>query len=75
MDHNSFLNAARREGLKEGRVEGRAEGEKMGTIHLCERMLNRPLTPKESLEGMSLEELTRLADELQALALKDRPIG
>ena len=35
-------------------------------IHLCERLLNRPETPREQLVRLSLADLTRLADELQA---------
>jgi predicted transposase/invertase (TIGR01784 family) len=57
-------------GMKVARLEGRAEGEKIGIIHFCERMLNRPQTPTEQLAGLSLDELTRLADELQAQVLK-----
>lgn len=40
-------------------------GEVLGRIHLCERRLNRPLTAKEDLRGLTLEELTRRADELE----------
>jgi len=38
------VKVARMEGREEGRSEGRAEGE-IGRIHLCERLLKRPLTP------------------------------
>ncbi len=61
LDYNTGLKVAR----LEGREEGRAEGEKIGMIHAFERLLNRPQTPTEQLAGRSLEELTRLADELQ----------
>jgi hypothetical protein len=57
-------------GLKIARMEGRAEGELIGTIHLCERLLQRPLTPTEQLVSRSLEQLIQLADELQAQVLK-----
>jgi hypothetical protein len=56
---------------KEGREQGRAEGEQIGRIHLCEQFLNRPLTPTEQLLGRPLEELVKLADELQAQVLKE----
>jgi hypothetical protein len=56
-------------GLKVARMEGRTEGE-IGRIHLCERLLNRPLTPTEQLASQSPEELIQLADELQAQVLK-----
>ena len=40
-------------------------GEKIGIIHFCEELLNRPKTPKEQLATLSLEELTRLAEGLE----------
>ena len=43
----------------------RVEGE-IGRIHLCERLLNRPLTPTEQLASRSLEDLIQLAEDLQA---------
>jgi predicted transposase/invertase (TIGR01784 family) len=66
LDFNTAVKVAR----LEGREEGRAEGELIGRIHLCERLLNRPLTPTEQLASRSLEELIQLADELQAQVLK-----
>jgi predicted transposase/invertase (TIGR01784 family) len=59
MDQISFLNAARREGREEGKL--------MGRIQLLERWLQRPQTPEEELAALSLEELTRRADDLEAL--------
>jgi hypothetical protein len=50
----------------------RLEVEKLGVIHLCEDLLQRPHTPAERLAGLSLEELTRLADALQAEIHKQR---
>ncbi len=83
LDHNSSLNAAKQEGFgmgqekgrEEGREEGRVEGQKIAiirNIRFCEHMLNRPVTPTEQLETLPLEELNRLAEELQAQALKRR---
>lgn len=78
LDYNTGLRAARLEGLDEGRMvgldegrnvgldEGRNVGERIGAIHLCERLLQRPETPTAQLAAMSLEDLTRLANELQA---------
>jgi hypothetical protein len=57
------------EGREEGRSEGRAEGE-IGRIHVCERLLNRPLTPTEQLLSRSLKDLIQLADDLQAQLFK-----
>jgi predicted transposase/invertase (TIGR01784 family) len=59
-------------GLKVARLEGRAEGEKIGIIHFCEQVLHRPETPTEQLAGLSLEELTRIAGELQEQVLQRR---
>ena len=70
LDYITGLKAARLEGHEEGRSQGRAEGE-ISRIHLCERLLKRPLTPTEQLTSRSLEQLIQLADELQAQVLKD----
>jgi predicted transposase/invertase (TIGR01784 family) len=75
LDYNTGMKAARMEGREEGRQEGRQEGESLGQargeqigrIHAYERLLLRPETPTEQLAGLSLEELTRRADELLAL--------
>jgi predicted transposase/invertase (TIGR01784 family) len=80
LDHNTGLKVARMEGREEGRVEGREEGReegltkgvKIGMIHFSERLLNRPQTSTEQLAGLSLEDLTRLADDLQEQLLKQR---
>ena len=63
------FNTAMKVSHMEGRLEGRQQ-EKIGTIHLCERLLNRPETPTEQLVSLSLEELTRLANELESHLLK-----
>src|SRR6266404_134471 len=76
LDYNTGLKVARMEGVEEGREqgreqgrqEGRMEGEKAGVIrliHLCERLLNQTETQTEQLAGLSLEALSRLADDLQ----------
>jgi hypothetical protein len=74
LDYNTGMKVARMEGLEEGLEEGRKEGllkgEQIGRIHVCERLLQQPETPKEQLVALSLEELTRRADELQALLLQ-----
>jgi hypothetical protein len=58
LDYNTGLKVAR------------MEGEEIGRIHLCERLLKRPLTPTEQLVSRSLEDLIRLAEELQAQVLQ-----
>ncbi len=76
LDYNTGMKAARMEGETEGEikglVKGRAEGERIGEIHLCERLLQRSETPSEQLQLLSLEELTRLAEEIQAEVLSGR---
>ena len=60
LDYNTGLKVAR------------LEGEKIGIIHFCEQVLHRPETPTEQLAGLSLEELTRIAGELQEQVLQQR---
>jgi len=57
-------------GMKVARLEGREEGVQIGAIQLCERLLQRPPTAPEQLAKMSLAELTRLAEGLQAQLLQ-----
>ena len=75
LDYNSGIKAARLEGQEDGRTEGLAKGRvegKIGEIHLCERLLQRSETPSEQLQRLSLEELTRLAEDLQVQLLGQR---
>ena len=73
LDENTLVRVAHMEGRAQGREEGRAQ-EKMASlvwnIHFCEQLLHRPQTPREQLAARSLEELARLAEELQGQALK-----
>jgi predicted transposase/invertase (TIGR01784 family) len=71
LDYNTGLKVARLEGLEEGLQEGLQKGlqkgqaaEKIHTIHLLERKLERPETPAEQLAERSLEELSQLVDRL-----------
>jgi predicted transposase/invertase (TIGR01784 family) len=59
-------------GMKVARMEGRMEGEKVGIIHSFERLLNMPETPSDKLMALSMEELSRLADDLYARVLTQR---
>jgi predicted transposase/invertase (TIGR01784 family) len=68
MDYNTGLKVAR----MEGREEGLQRGEKIGTIRLCERLLQRPETPTPQLAQLPLEDLTRLAEDLQDQVLKQQ---
>lgn len=52
-----------------GLREARKIGEKIGMIHSYEQILQKPETASEDLEKMSMEELSRIADELRAQVL------
>ena len=67
LDYNTDMYAARMEGL----IEGFAEVMQKTAIHFYERLLGRRETPNERLEGMSLADLTHLANELRRQALKE----
>jgi predicted transposase/invertase (TIGR01784 family) len=60
LDYNTGLKVAR------------LQGQQIGIIHLCERLLNRPETPSEQLAALSMEALTRLAEDLQGQVLKQK---
>jgi predicted transposase/invertase (TIGR01784 family) len=74
LDYNTDMKAARLEGLAEGeakgkikgKIEGLAEGKIIGVIQFCERLLKRPETPMEQLQSLSLDELTKLVDDLRS---------
>ena len=61
LDYTSGLNSARR--------QGRMLGEIIGTIHTCEEMPQRPVTPEEQLLALSLEDLKRRAEDLKRQAM------
>jgi flagellar biosynthesis/type III secretory pathway protein FliH len=58
-------------GREEGREEGVAKGEYIGRIHAYERLLKRPQTPSDDLVQLTLDELRRRADELEAELTKE----
>jgi hypothetical protein len=45
--------------------EARQAGESIGVIRFCENLLKKSQTPAEQLARLPLEELTRMADDLQ----------
>ncbi|MCI0681046.1 MAG: PD-(D/E)XK nuclease family transposase [Gemmataceae bacterium] len=56
------------QGVKQGIEQGVEHGAKQGEIrriHSFERLLKRPQTPTESLLGLSIDDLTKLADQLE----------
>jgi hypothetical protein len=71
LDYNTGMTVARMEGRVEGEVAGQARGI-ITMIHVSERLLNRPQTPAEQLAALALEDLTRMAEELQTHLLKQR---
>jgi predicted transposase/invertase (TIGR01784 family) len=54
---------------KESLEEGRKQGKLMERIRFCQLLLKQAQTPEEELETLSLEDLARLADELQRQVL------
>jgi predicted transposase/invertase (TIGR01784 family) len=67
LDFKTGLKVARLEGLEEGLQQGLQQGqvaEKIHTIHLLERKLDRPETPTDQLAQRSLEDLSQLVDQL-----------
>ena len=80
LDYNSGLKGARLEGEAEGLAKGRAEGKaeglvkgnKIGAIQVYERLLQQPQTPTDLLQSLSLDELTKLAADLQNQVLSQR---
>jgi flagellar biosynthesis/type III secretory pathway protein FliH len=72
-DHHMFFTEGRREAWQEGYQEGFEEGLRealaerlVRMIRVIQRFLGRPVTPAEELLGQPLEELDRLAQELEA---------
>lgn len=68
-DARAALADARRQGIDEGRRQGIDEERRKNwenQIHLYERWLRRPETPKEQLRGLPAEELERLVKVLEA---------
>jgi len=70
MDQISAINAARLHGERAGREQGELIGREIGVIHLCQGLLNQPVTPKEKLLTLSVEELARLASDLRKQVVK-----
>lgn len=52
-------------GREEGREKGQEEGLFIGRIQSCQRLLQRPVTPKSELAEMPLHHLKNLADTLE----------
>jgi len=67
LDYDTGLEAAHLEGRREGDARGNIK-----VIHFCERLLHLPQTSAAQLAALTLEELTRLAEELQKNVLEQR---
>ncbi len=68
------IEQGRIEGRTEGRIEGLRKGEEkakkaelIGKIHLAQRLLKRPLTPKKKLLAQSPKELRAMLKQLEAM--------
>jgi hypothetical protein len=69
IDYNWGLKAAKREGREEGIEIGEARGEAKSlrkTIHFCQLILSIPQTPLAELELLGVNELDKIATELQS---------
>ena len=63
---------ARLKGMRDqssSRFGEREMGKLMGEIRVCQLLLKQPQTPEEELEKLSLDDLSRLADQLRKQAL------
>ncbi len=60
------------QGFAKGYADSHAKWDKIGMIYVLERLLKLPQTPTEQLAGQTLEDLTRLANELEARLVKSR---
>ncbi len=59
-----WMNHGREEGLEKGLKQGLEQGRLIGSIQTCKKILGEPLD-EAALRHMSLQELQRLAAELQ----------
>jgi hypothetical protein len=51
--------------IREATENGIDRGELIGTIRLCEKLLKQAPTPTQRLRALPLDELNRLAEQLQ----------
>jgi predicted transposase/invertase (TIGR01784 family) len=63
LDWNTSMKVSHMQGLAAGKIE---------VIHAFEQVLQRPETPTEQLLRLSLDDLSRMADDLKAQVLKQR---
>jgi hypothetical protein len=70
-DQRAFVEDARR-AKQEALEQGLETGEYVGRIHFGERVLKRPLTPSDDLVDLSLDELRRRAEALEAEVMQDK---
>jgi flagellar biosynthesis/type III secretory pathway protein FliH len=72
-DAISQLEEAREDGLEKGRQEGRQEGLERGVlmerVRFSQQILNRPVTPEEELQTLSIEQMRELAEQLKSAVL------
>ena len=68
LDYNTGKYAAR----MEGEALGLEKGKKIGVILNCKELLQLPETPIGELRQLSLEDLTRLADDRQSQVMNQK---
>jgi predicted transposase/invertase (TIGR01784 family) len=72
-DAISQLEEAREDGLEKGLEKGRQEGLERGAllerVRFSQQILNRPVTPAEELQALSIEQIRELADQLKSAVL------
>jgi hypothetical protein len=61
----SWERIGRAAGMKEGLKEGMEKGELVGRILVYQKVLKQPQTPREELAPLSVQELTKRAEELE----------
>jgi predicted transposase/invertase (TIGR01784 family) len=76
-DQTAFIDEARQEGIErgiergiekgieKGREVGREEGAWIGRIQICQQLLKTPMTPRDQLAALSIEDLQARASALQ----------
>jgi hypothetical protein len=68
-----YVTSVERIAKAEGREEGREEGVLMGTIRTCQRVLGMAASSEVELQQKSLDELSKMALELQSSIQKRFP--
>src|SRR4026209_2010301 len=68
----ALMEEAEERGIEKGIEKGVEKGEYIGRIHAYERLLKRQQTPSDDLVQLTLDDLRRRADELEAELTRER---